>query len=157
MVISIHIYVIQKLLLLNSKNNNININTSNFILLCITIGISCYGYGYHNVIAPADLMVNFGESTQTVSYGGNYCHYFHEFVAHKIQYGGIFLFYVFILNIIESKLSNNKNKEKYLKQFLNTSFSIKYILMSSFHGLALGALFAALDMEIVIITFCFYS
>ena len=125
--------------------------------------LSAYGYGYHNVIAPTDLLINFGQTTKTISYAGYFAHNFHEYVAHKIQYSGIFLFYILILNLIQDKLSlikSNKNKDskysKVIKQFLDIEFNALYIGMALFHGLALGTIFAALDMVIVIIIFCPY-
>ena len=169
-VLSLHIYVIFILIRLNKNGESgdiISIDVYNLLLLCVSIGISAYGCGYHNVTAVADLLVNFGETTKTVSYGGYFLHYFHEYVSHKIQYSGTFLFYILILNIIENKLSltkdNNNNKKsdksKYIKvirQFLDIEWNVTYLAMATFHGLALGALFAALEMVPVIIIFCLY-
>ena len=166
LVIPLHIFIVIKLIRLNQteKSNVLSIDTWNLSLFCAAILLNAYGCGYHNVIAPTDLLINFGQTTKTMSYGGYFAHNFHEYVAHKIQYSGTFLFYILILNLIQAKLSlikSNKNNDdskysKVIKQFLDIEFNAFHAGMASFHGLALGALFAALDMFIVIVIFCPY-
>eukprot|EP01083_Nonionella_stella_P176828 619775_1 len=164
LILSIHIYVSFKILL--STSDKITIETHHLLMFMIATSLLSYGCAYHAIAAPADLIINLGDSTQSMTYGGEFLHYLHEFVSHKIQHTGLFLFYITILNVVEAKLiwiqTVSKTKEintKYLKcymEFLNPSFGFVSCIMSLSHGILLGIFGAALDTNTVMVLFCAY-